>query len=122
MSVTVVDSGNLKGAADQDSAIEGTGSSLRRYVDFARNLGLAADYRTGVGIEVLDEAEKLSLSIAKEYPLSVFFAGKLVFEKEHWYQRILHNETGMQFQRRIQFAGLNSMVLPIRVFTYSKSR
>lgn len=122
VSVTVVDSGNLKGVADLDRAIEGTGSSLQRYVDFARNLGLAADYRTGVGIEVLDEAEKLSLSIAKEYPLSVFFAGKLVFEREHWYQRILHNETGMQFQRRIQFAGLNSMVLPIRVFTDSKSR
>jgi hypothetical protein len=122
VSVTVIDSGSLKGAADVDDAVKQTKASLQKYVDFAHRLGLAADYRTSVGTEVLDEAEQLSASIAKEYPLSVFFAGKLIFEKEHWYQRILHNETAMQFHRRIQFAGLNSMVLPIRVFANSKGK
>ncbi|HEY4644503.1 MAG TPA: amino acid transporter, partial [Bacteroidota bacterium] len=120
-SVTVFDAGNFKGAADVDGALEQTRSSLLRYVDFARRLGLAADYRTAVGTEVLDEAEKLGSSIAAEYPNSVFFAGKLVFQKERWYHRLLHNETAVQFQRRAQFAGLNSMVLPIRVFVESKS-
>jgi len=45
----------------------------------------------------------------------VFFAGKVIFEKERWYQRFLHNETANQLQRRLQFAGLNAMVLPVRV-------
>ena len=59
----------------------------------------------------------LSYVIAKHYPKAIFFAGKLVFEEERWYQRLLHNETGYQLQRRLQFAGLNAMVLPVRVIT-----
>jgi hypothetical protein len=39
----------------------------------------------------------------------------VIFEKERWYQRFLHNETANQLQRRLQFAGLNAMVLPVRV-------
>ncbi|MBI1803773.1 MAG: APC family permease [Ignavibacteriae bacterium] len=120
LSITVVDAGRLKGAEDLDIGTEETKASLQRYVDFTRQLGFAADYRTGMGTEVLDEAEKIALQIAKEYPLPVFFTGKLVFERERWYQRILHNETANQFQRRVQFNGLNSMVLPIRVFAKSK--
>jgi hypothetical protein len=72
-----------------------------------------------VGTEVLDEAEKLSVEVAKEYPRSIFFAGKLIFQKERWYQRLLHNETALKFQRGVQFAGLNSMVLSVRVFETS---
>jgi len=120
VSVTVVDAGHLKGAEDLDHAVNETKASLQKYVDFARALGLSADYRTGMGTEVLTEAEELCVDIAKEFPLSVFFVGKLIFEKERWYQRILHNETAAQFQRRVQFAGLNSMVLPIRVFATPK--
>jgi hypothetical protein len=38
-----------------------------------------------------------------------------VFERERWFQRLLHNETAYQLQRRLQLAGLNAMVLPVRV-------
>ena len=120
VSVTVVDAGSLKGAEDLEISVEQTRSSLERYVNFARELGLAADFRTSVGTEALNEAERLCIQIASEYPRSIFFAGRLVFQKERWYQRVLHNETAMQFQRRVQFAGLNSMVLPIRVFSDSE--
>ena len=82
----------------------------------AKQFGFAADYRMNVGTEVLPEAEKLAVEISKEYPQSIFFTSKLVFQKEKWYQRLLHNETAAQLQRRFQFAGLNTMVLPIRVF------
>lgn len=116
LSVNVVDAGNFKGSADMAKSVEETERGLKRYVEFAHGLGLAADYRTSVGTEVLDEAERLALAIAKEFPQCVFFAGKLVFQKERWYQRFLHNETAQQFQRRVQFAGLFSMVLPIRIF------
>jgi hypothetical protein len=64
--------------------------------------------------------EKLSAQITKECPLSIFFAGKLVFEREKWYQRILHNETAYAIQRRLQFGAMNCMVLPVRVFANHK--
>ena len=116
VTVQVLDAGNLKGAEELDKAIGQTREHLQKYVDLARGLGFAADCRMSVGTEVLDEAEKLCREISKEYPRSIFFAGKLVFQKGKWYQRFLHNETAYEFQRRLQFAGLNAMVLPVRVF------
>ncbi len=116
VSVHVVDAGSLKGAADLDQALEETEVSLKKYVSLAQQLGFAADFRMGVGTEVLIEAEKICTEIAKEFPRSIFFSGKLVFQRERWYQPFLHNETAYAFQSRLQFAGLNSMVLPVRVF------
>jgi hypothetical protein len=116
VSVHVVDAGSLKGAADLDQAIEETERSLKQYVSLAEQLGFSADYRMGVGTEVLDEAERICLELSKEFPRSIFFAAKLVFQRERWYQPFLHNETAYAFQARLQFAGLNSMVLPVRVF------
>ena len=74
-----------------------------------------------VGIEVLEEAERACAKIAKEFPKAMFFANKLIFQEERWFQRLLHNETAYQLQRRLQFAGLHSMVLPVRVFAGSSA-
>ncbi len=115
VSVGVIDSATMKGVEEVDHVRDHTRESLERYTDLARRLGLAADYRMAIGTEAVAEAEKLCLAVAKEFPRALFFAGKLVFEQERWYQRLLHNETAYQLQRRLQFAGLNAMVLPVRV-------
>jgi amino acid transporter len=114
-SVGVVDAATFKNVEAVDEVRERTEESLRQYVQFAHGLGLPADYRMDVGIEAVQAAEDLCRRVAKEFPRSIFFAGKLVFEEERWYQKILHNETAYQLQRRLQFAGLNAMVLPVRV-------
>ena len=75
----------------------------------------AATYRMAIGTELLPEAERLCGEIAREFPRSLFFAGKLIFEREGFWQRVLHNESATQLQRQLQFAGLNAMVLPVRV-------
>ena len=53
--------------------------------------------------------------VQKEFPRSIFYLGKLVFENDRFYYRLLHNETALAIQRRLQFAGLQAVVLPIRV-------
>ena len=115
LSVGVIDSATMKGVAEVEAVREQTEQNLRRYVDLAGRLGLATDYRMSIGTEAVAEAERLCREVAKEFPRALFFAGKLVFEEERWYQRLLHNETAYQLQRRLQFAGLNAMVLPVRV-------
>jgi amino acid transporter len=115
LSVGVIDSATMKGVEEVEAIRQLTELSLKRYVDLARRLGLACDYRMSIGTEAVAEAEQLCLSVGKEFPRALFFAGKLVFEQERWYQRLLHNETAYQLQRRLQFAGLNAMVLPVRV-------
>ena len=68
-----------------------------------------------VGIEPVSEAEELCREVAKTYPRSTFFAGKLVFQREKWFQRLLHNETAYAIQHRLQWEGLPTVVLPVRV-------
>ena len=58
---------------------------------------------------------ELCEDVRKEFPRSIFYLGQLVFEKDRFYYRLLHNETAFAIQRRLQFAGLQAVVLPIRV-------
>lgn len=116
VSVGVIDSVKLKGAAEVEHIQTDTEHALSQYVDMAHKLGFASEYRFGLGIEVVDEVHNICTGIARDYPRSIYFASKLIFERERWYQRFLHNETANQIQRRLQFDGLNSMILPVRIF------
>ena len=115
VSVGVIDSASFVNVEAVDEVRDRTAADLRRYVELAVGQGLAADSRMAVGTEAVATATDLCVQIAAEFPRSLFFAGKLIFERERWYQRLLHNETAYQLQRRLQFAGLNAMVLPVRV-------
>jgi amino acid transporter len=115
VSVGVVDSATMKGVEEVDRVRMRTETALQQYVEAAHRLGLAADYRMEIGTEAVEVAEQLCLQIAQAFPRAVFFAGKLIFERERVFQRLLHNETAYQLQRRLQFGGLNAMVLPVRV-------
>jgi hypothetical protein len=88
-------------------------------VAWAQAQGLKADYRMALGTEAVETVEALSLEIAEEYPRAIFFMGRLIFREEKWYHRLLHNETPHAIQRRLQFQGLQAMVLPIRVLEES---
>ncbi|MBI4376528.1 MAG: APC family permease [Elusimicrobia bacterium] len=121
VSVGVVDTATFQGVEAVEEVREKTEQSLKRYVELARRWGLAADYRMSLSTEVVEEAERLCLEISREFPRSIVFAGKLVFQQERWFQRILHNETAFQLQRRLQFSGLSAMVLPVRVLSGSAS-
>jgi hypothetical protein len=115
VSVGVIDSAAMKGVEEVDRVRLRTRQALEQYVDLAQRLKLAADFRMEVGTEATAVAEQLCVAVSKEYPRAVFFAGKLVFQQERWYQKLLHNETAYQLQRRLQFDGLNAMVMPVRI-------
>jgi hypothetical protein len=115
LSVGVIDSATFKDIAEVVEVKERTRKALDDYVRLAQGLGLAATSRMALGTEAVETATQLCRDVAKEFPRALFFAGKLVFEQERWYQRLLHNETAYQIQRRLQFAGLNAMVLPVRL-------
>ncbi len=120
VSIGVIDAA-ARGVEEVEQIRERTEVEAKRYVALARSLGMAAHFRVSMGVEVLEEAERLCKDLAEDFTNSMFFTNKLIFEEERWYQRMLHNETGYQLQRRLQFAGLNTMVLPVRVFANGKS-
>jgi amino acid transporter len=120
LSVGVIDSENFKGVAEIDALKEQTVTDLQRYVDFARRLGFRAECRYEIGTEAVEEVVSLCEVVRREHPRSIFFLGQLVFESDRFYYRLLHNETAFAIQRRLQFAGLQAVVLPIRVLEPKK--
>jgi amino acid transporter len=115
LSVGIIDSENFKGAAEIEALKTQTEEDLKKYVGFAQRLGFRADYRYDVGTEAVEEVVGLCEGVQKEHPRSIFFLGQLVFENDRFWYRFLHNETAFSIQRRLQFAGLQAVVLPIRV-------
>ena len=116
VSVGVIDSGRFKGLSEIENLRHSKEEDLKSFVDFANCLGWHAEYRYALGIDLMTELEKLCGSVAREFPRSVFFAGKLVFQQENFLTRLLHNHTPHTLQQRLEFEGLEMMVLPIRVF------
>jgi hypothetical protein len=115
LSVGVLDTGTFKGSGAVDDLRQQTVTSLDKYVDHARTLGMPAIGYMAIGTDPVDELERLCVAVKERYPRVTFFAGQLVFQKDTWYQRFLHNETAYALQRRLQWDGLPMVILPTRV-------
>jgi amino acid transporter len=115
VSIGVIDSGGFKGEEAIDDLRARTEETLQKYVQLACGLGVPAAYRFAVGTDAVEEAEKLCRQIAAEFHGSTFFAGKVIFQREKWYQRLLHNETAYLVQKRLQWAGLTMVILPAKL-------
>jgi amino acid transporter len=115
VSVGVIDSSHFKGAAEIEALKKQTIGDLEKYIEFAHTLGFRAEMRYAVGREAVAQVVELCEKIRDEFPRAIFYLGQLVFENDRFYYRLLHNETAFAIQRRLQFAGLQAIVLPIRV-------
>jgi len=115
VSVGVVDSAGFKGDSAIGELRAKTEDQLRQYVELAQRIGMPAASRYGLGTDAVDEGEKLCLEVAREFPRVTFFAGKVIFQREAWYQHLLHNETAAAIQKRLQWAGKPVVILPARV-------
>jgi K+ transporter len=115
LSVGVVDSGEFKGEHAVEELRARTEEMLAQYVSLAARLGVAAGMRLAIGTEAVAEAESLCLAVAREFPRTVFFAGKMIFRRERWYHRLLHNETALAIEKRLRWVGQTMVTLPVRV-------
>jgi amino acid transporter len=120
LSVGVIDSAIFKGHDEVDALRANTIHDLEKYVEYAERLGFKADYRFAIGTEAVESVVELCEQLQREFPRSIFYLGQLVFENDRFYYRVLHNETAFAIQRRLQFAGLQAVVLPIRVSSPKK--
>jgi len=115
VSVGVVDSGEFKGEGAVEELTRRTEAMLRQYVRLARGMDMPATYRMAVGTDAVDAAEDLCLAVAREFPKSTFFSGKMIFQRERWYHALLHNNTALALQKRLQWAGKTMVTLPVRL-------
>jgi amino acid transporter len=115
ISAGVVDSAAIQGPETLDLLKIRIQIELAKYVEMLEGQGMPAVSRMAIGTDVVAELERLCLEVATEFPNATFFAGQLVFQRERWYQSILHNETAFALQRRLQLAEKTLIILPARV-------
>jgi len=115
ISIGVVDWKNFKGAEEVKNLEGHIRRELKKYVRLSNDFGFHAESIHSVDIDTLDVVEARCEEIQRKYNKSVFFVGKLVFEEENLFTRLLHNQTAYSIQRILQFKGIPTIVLPIRV-------
>jgi hypothetical protein len=115
LSVGVIDSARFKGVEEIDNLKAAVETDLRKYVKFANDQGLYAEFRYALGADSIAELEDLCTEVNKEKHPHIYFAGQLIFPQENVLVRALHNQTAFSLQRRLQFAGMQMVILPIRV-------
>jgi amino acid transporter len=115
VSVAEVDVGSFKSPDAMDSLKRSTGEALQKYVDLARKLGFAADYRFDLGTDIVETASNLCEAVAKDFPKSAVFAGQAVFRNAGVLQKLLHNETAFAIQQELRWKGIMTIILPIRI-------
>jgi Amino acid permease len=117
VSVGEVDSGLLKGPEEVRQLEQSVADDLVEYCRFAADLGFHPELRTAIGPDVVLELRRLCMEVVREFPHSVFFAGKLIFSNEldGFISRFLHNHTALELQNWLQLQGYSLVILPVRV-------
>ena len=115
LQIAHVDAGVFKSADEVERFTEKVEEELDRYVKFVCKQGYEAVAISTTGIDVVQEVTKIAPEILKSYPGAVFFGGQLVFPKEPFFSRWLHNYTIFAIQRQFYYLGIPVVILPIRV-------
>jgi len=115
VSVGVIDSGGFKGADCVQELEAETRAMLEKYESLATSLEVPSTYRFSIGTEAVAEAEKLCAQLMRDFPQATFFGGKVIFARERWFQRFLHNESATAIQRRLYWRGATMVILPAKV-------
>jgi len=115
ISVGALDSAALREENPVEALRARTETSLQKYTALAKQIGLPSTYLSAIGTDVIEETEKLCLQAAEQFPNITFFAGQLAFRDISWFHRILHNDTALAIQKRLQLAGKMLVIIPAKV-------
>ena len=112
-----VDSQSFGGREDLAAMKVEANASLSYFVNFCNSKGWAAKSYLSFGTDPIDEFTRLAERVLKEFPNAVFFTSKLIFQRENWMTRLLHNQAAMALQRRFHLRSMQMVILPMKLST-----
>ncbi|MFL6672773.1 MAG: APC family permease [Massilia sp.] len=89
--------------------------TLEFFVDFCQSHGMASASYISFGTDAVNEVTRMCEQISQEFPNSIYFTSKLIFAKDNWLVRLLHNQAALAVQRRLHLEGLQMVILPMKV-------
>ncbi|MFP5259949.1 MAG: APC family permease [Acidobacteriota bacterium] len=88
---------------------------LDKYVSVMTERGYHAEARWTLGTDIVQEVLELVPTLRQRFPKALFFGGQLVFERDTFLTRLLHNYAAFSLQRQIYQLGLPFMIMPARL-------
>jgi hypothetical protein len=110
-----VDSQSFGGREDLAAMKVEANASLSYFVNYCNSKGWAAKSYLSFGTDPIDEFTQLAERVLKEFPNAVFFTSKLIFDRENWLTRLLHNQAAMALQRRFHLRSMQMVILPMKL-------
>jgi len=91
--------------------------ALRYFENFCDSNGLAAKSYLSFGTDPIDGFIELAARVREDFPNSIYFTSQLVFERDNFLVRLLHNQAALVMQQRLHLAGMQMVILPMKVET-----
>jgi amino acid transporter len=110
-----VDSQSLGGREQMERMKVEANSALSYFVNFCNSKGWAAKSYLAFGTDPIEEFTRLAQRVQTEFPNSIFFTSKLIFEHDNWLVRLLHNQAATVLQRRFHLRGMQMVILPMKL-------
>jgi len=102
----------FKGLEELQALEKSVSDDLDKYVALAKRHGFKSESIKLLGTNVVEETIKEAFKIQKKYPNCVFFGGQLVFPRETFRTRYLHNHAAFALQKRFYQEGIPFVILP----------
>jgi hypothetical protein len=87
-------SSSRRGVRPTSACLDRATEVLSYFVAYCHHHGIAAKAYLAFGTDPIEELTNLAERIYSEFPHSIFFTSKLIFERDNWYIRQLHSEAG----------------------------
>jgi len=114
-----VDAQSFGGREDLEAMKVEANASLSYFVNFCNSKGWAAKSYLSFGTDPIDEFTRLAERVLSEFPNAIFFTSKLIFDRDNWMTRLLHNQAAMALQRRFHLRGMQMIILPMKLIVRS---
>lgn len=115
LSAGIVDVESFVGESSLENMRQQVNKSLEYFVSYCRQNGLAAEAYAAFGTDTVEELTHLVEKVSQKYSNCIFFASKLIFDRDNFITRMLHNETAFTLQRNLHLLGKQFVILPMRV-------
>jgi hypothetical protein len=90
-----------------------TRATLDSLANYSQAHGRSTAWYEGYASDRLLELERLCLVVRERFPNSVYFATRLVFDEDRWWNRWLHSQTPTAIQRILNRHGIELVILPV---------
>jgi len=110
-----VDSHSFGGREDMEAMKVEANAALAYFVNYCNSKAWAAKSYLSFGTDPIDEATRLAERVHAEFPYTIFFTSKLIFEHDNLFIRLLHNQAPLVLQRRFHLRGMQMVILPMKL-------